>query len=1025
MDVSAGIVHQTPGAPLATLDPSVQTDSGIATNTLVPSNTRILNPSAIALDNPAGTGAAFDKKDSIYNIYQRWPEKSTVINGSLSAGAELVRISLNPMTLPLRLKEWALFHRSCIPSIDVGIVIGGAAGTISWLAIGWIADDQQSVSLDDLQQVSCEHINMNTTIVTRFILNDNRRMGMYRTLPDDTEKWPAMVILVNHPALNVQRNNDVNYPIDIYVRYSPMAKFFEPFNLVSSGGEIERRIDLRPFLKLENVDLLIGESLVCNPLVDTIEVPDAGWNTGSFAPTFPKENLMCMRSDAIFDVPRTSILCWEDATLDWARAAQAIRDAGRWTQPRAGIPLSVCYAWGEVPKALKDASWDNNHPFPHSGWNGTSYTIEPLTIVYGSIKYTGTTMMVWEFGCAIVFNVKYETHSEGFDVNMIAYKCLEPGELQIQKVGVCVSGTDNKDTVVGDLWYQDGSAESVNYFIVNYPFQKLKNQGYQRPYTQNVTPYISSRFYEWSYVQTSNNALAAQLPAGLKTISICRPGTTSTVTTNSPFFPIMAPDLRGAKSLLDRLCKQLETTWLEFEIEIDGFAFGTGVYSDSVMAIRTAEHRAIKTGVSNHLVANNIRAISQPTNITDFNTQGFAPWTQKAAFEGSRPRFSLMHMQRQSFAGFALAGGASMLNGIFDYYKMFEQRQWMDEYQKRQLDAQRSLSDNLQTLKNQGQLDLQQKAFDQKMLLLGKNSISAQTGGLQQLSTGTAGTQTDSPSVPPRPNVEGPLVPASLGARTPTPFKQAELLSSNKLSEVAPGSENPLEKVEQLEKMWEPTGDSQQPARSEPVSPPGTIGPSPGYISFPQGGHPPPSPSELMGNRANAMPSAVPDQALRPYMDYYTNVPKGAYKQLATTSAPENIGPSINAGGISSFKSAGPTNNAAYRAPFNEAVTSFSHEPAPPSHPLVPHPELSAFSGIPRPQLNSMQQLSDDPSSMHFRLNRSLHDERGEATILNSRLASPLQSAPVDQAAVQAGLPIQSVANGNSFVSSHEMSTRF
>lgn len=296
MDLTAHTVHSTPGAPLTQTDVSVVQDAGLLTNVAAPSLSRVLNPTAIALDNPAGTGAPFDKKDSVYKIYQRWSEKSTVINGAVGTGAELLRISLNPMQLPPRLLDWVSFHRSCIPALDIAISIGGAAGTISWLALGWMADDKEQATLESIQQVSCEHINMNNTAIMRFILNDNRRSGLYRTLPNDDEKWPCMVLLVNHPALNVQRNDDVNYPIDVYVRFAPNAIFMEPFNIINGGGDLSASVDLSYYLKIQDVDLCIGGSNVNNQQKDILELPDAGWLTGEFIPNFDNRNFLCARN---------------------------------------------------------------------------------------------------------------------------------------------------------------------------------------------------------------------------------------------------------------------------------------------------------------------------------------------------------------------------------------------------------------------------------------------------------------------------------------------------------------------------------------------------------------------------------------------------------------------------------------------------------------------------------------------------------------------------------------------------------
>lgn len=232
MNVSKASEQQVPSAPMQALDPSVAPDSGIATNTITPSISRVLNPIAAALNNPAGSGAPFDKHTYCYNVFTRWPEKSTVVNKSLAAGAEVFRISLNPMELPKRLSQYIAFHKALIPQIEIQILIGGAAGTVGWLKIGWVPDCDKSkkYTLDDLQTVASETINLNSTITLSTIINDNRKSGLYRSLSGDSEPWPGIICMVEHPITNVQRNDDVNYPVIISVRLGPDCCLMQPYN---------------------------------------------------------------------------------------------------------------------------------------------------------------------------------------------------------------------------------------------------------------------------------------------------------------------------------------------------------------------------------------------------------------------------------------------------------------------------------------------------------------------------------------------------------------------------------------------------------------------------------------------------------------------------------------------------------------------------------------------------------------------------------------------------------------------------
>ncbi|ACO37271.1 putative nonstructural polyprotein [Solenopsis invicta virus 3] len=232
MNVSKITENHVPSAGMMATDPSVAPDSGIATNTQTPSISRVLNPIARALDNPAGTGAPFDKHTYVYNVFTRWPEMSTVVNKSLAAGAEVFKISLDPNKLPKRILQYIQFHKTIIPQIEVQILIGGAAGTVGWLKVGWVPDAStaKKYSLDDLQLVASETINLNSTITMSMIINDSRRNGMFRLTKSDPEPWPGIVCLVEHPITNVQRNDDVNYPVIVSVRLGPDCQLMQPYN---------------------------------------------------------------------------------------------------------------------------------------------------------------------------------------------------------------------------------------------------------------------------------------------------------------------------------------------------------------------------------------------------------------------------------------------------------------------------------------------------------------------------------------------------------------------------------------------------------------------------------------------------------------------------------------------------------------------------------------------------------------------------------------------------------------------------
>lgn len=803
MDLTAQTVHSVPGAPLTQTDVSVVADEGLLTNVQAPSLTKVLNPTAIALDNPAGTGAPFDKKDSVYKVYQRWPEKSTFINGATGAGAELIRISLNPMTLPTRILDWVNFHQSCIPAIDVVIAIGGAAGTISWLTLGWLGDDQQEATLDDLQQVSCEHINMNNTAIMRFCLNDNRRSALYRTLPDDLEKWPCMVLMVNHPALNVQRNDDVNYPIDVYVRLAPNAIFMEPFNAIGGGeSDVASNIDLSYYLKQDTVDILIGGSNVNNLETDMKNLPDAGYLTGEFIPHFTNGNLVCARCPAnskykeVFYVTEGDNPPVEDLNEAWSRLGKDIQTEGYW------LPDRVAFGFGEVPSRLMQVGWGREEETPPGGWGGTMYAIPEMRVMAGAVIYWCNQLVAYEFGCILILQCRVQARSNTFlqyDVmsddwdrgNFFPFYSNEPTEDRF------VIYNQQKGNKVFEVKQGPGfSIEGFKYKTISV----------------RIEPMPLDRFYSFTYTLMSNNTPSSSMPVGTKTISIVRPGTTTKLgSSNTAFWPIMAPDLRGLKAMMEKLRKRLNTTWLQMDVEFNGNILGTIAYSDGVMACRCATPSLISVGLKKNIILRNIRSISNPSALNNFNLENFGEWAGAAVelglipeeqFVRTKPRFADIPMQRES-AGLAIGGIAGLTNGIYDFFQQWQRNEWMKQYQQKQLDLMR----DLEGMRGENARMLEDQRFRNRMAMLGINApsrnnslpASTQTGG----STTSTGVGTE-PFPAPNPvtsmstgvttDIRGPENlnrpeynrdnefgrPPWMAGAVPTPFKQADNIAKGK-----------------------------------------------------------------------------------------------------------------------------------------------------------------------------------------------------------------------------------------------------
>jgi len=712
VNLTKPLEHQTPGAPMAGLDPSVAPDSGILTNTVVPSIGRILNPTAVAIDNPAGTGAPFDKKDQVYRIFTRWTAKNTTVNGSVAQGAELVRISLDPMTLPPKLMDWVSMHRSCIPGIEVSIVVGGAAGTISWLALGWIPDaSKQNVTLDDLQDVACEHINMNNTITMSFILQDNRRSGLFRRLPDDPEPYPGMVLMVNHPALNVQRNDDVNYPIDVYVRFAPHAFFMEPFNIIGTTSPTVNRIDLSPYLRVNNTDIVIGNANVTNPLRDYLVYPDAGFNSGAFDPTFTKANLLCAGASYMSG---WSIFTTKDMTVTQVRE---IAEASPTNFTNSGQLTELVFGFGNIEKFAEINSIYSAFQFQiESKFSSTRYTIPELKVRFGDREFSTTILHVMEFGCILVLRNTHQALAVVNGTNVFSYKVVPDNSEEEWPSDPTVSVLYNF-AATGDAWmYVVTTGLKDDKF--QYDSKRLfPSDNPKRDYVWSDlslrSGVRSDRFYTFTYILGGNNIPTTSLPTGLKTIGLVRQGTTRASSfPEAGFCYVFAPDLRGALQTLIETANKLATRWLKMDLHINGQNVGELVFADGVLACRYGLSFQIRTNTGTNISLVNIVAIENPSNIRSLNSSDFTNWIANDTMT-HRPRFAdkLNNLEHQAAGMGAMLGlgiGKGALDGVFDVIQMIQYQQWMSQYQKTQL----AMQEQLKKLQIQSNELMQQRQFE-------------------------------------------------------------------------------------------------------------------------------------------------------------------------------------------------------------------------------------------------------------------------------------------------------------------------
>lgn len=746
-----GPTGTAPGAPMVAPDPSVQPDSGIATNTMTPSVMRIINPTAMAIDNVYGSGAPFDKKEMCYSIYHRWTTKSTTINGSLNTGAEILRLSLNPSTLPKKLQEYAAFHEAFLPQLDIQLLIGGAAGSIGWLKLGWVPDDKKSYNLDQLQTVASEIVNLNTSITIQTLLMDNRRVGLFRKMTDDPEPYPALILMVEHPALNVQRNDDVNYPVIVNVRFGPGCRFMQPYNDLTSGGAIGSTIHLDEYLKITSLDLLIGASSFPDIQTKIIEFNDCGWNSGIFQPKFELENL-----HSIYFQHQPGQLIFYDSQNYKPKAGDVLDTgnvAGSWIGAKQYTARLIRFAFGKVPNVSA-----NNVGFIQYGTEapnlpGSIYAIPAYNLVSGIYCFACEKITVFEQGMVMDFLLDqkissqflgtYQKSSGGKDGEAIKIDSINGGNLHllvdINSIPVEVRYQspfifDSKTAIGngGDQYRVEKTnptgAQLTTQIIAN---ETLKSQFVDIKNIIELAFKTNNRFYEWSYILTSNLAPSTALPAGLASVSLVRPGTTCTVVGDAPFFPILAPDMAAVMKTLDEIGKTMNSDYIQMDLQALGATITTIAYGRGVFIGRTSKVKHIRTALTTNITLYNIRPIDSLQGLPTIPTANFQPWTQGTV--STIARFG--RFQRQAAIAGQIAAGA--LGGLFNGAAQGLQFMNFMDYKERMQKNQQDFMRNLKQMEIDGNSALQKQIFDQKMDLLGRGSVSAQTGNGERVTTGT------------------------------------------------------------------------------------------------------------------------------------------------------------------------------------------------------------------------------------------------------------------------------------------------
>ncbi|AAZ78308.1 polyprotein [Kelp fly virus] len=285
INVTSG--NSVPVAQVTSLEPSMAAGNTFYSNTRIGTAVENLNPTALALNNPAGTGSSFDIKESVYSLYKPWI--STSVNGSQAVGTEVFRLSLDPQKLPTSILNYVNMHENIIPALDIGIFVNGTAGGLGSLVLGWVPDaaDGETYALEDLWRVSCKAISLASTTATTEVLSDIRRMGLYRKVTGDSEPFPGIIGMIDMPATNVNRNDLVNFYIRIMVKLNPQCLLMSPIVTRPSSSlstQLYSDIPLKAFIKDPIIDLTVTGPARLEQALETTTYADNGWNSGTFAP---------------------------------------------------------------------------------------------------------------------------------------------------------------------------------------------------------------------------------------------------------------------------------------------------------------------------------------------------------------------------------------------------------------------------------------------------------------------------------------------------------------------------------------------------------------------------------------------------------------------------------------------------------------------------------------------------------------------------------------------------------------------
>jgi len=723
---------QVPVVKTSGIDMSLTAGSHIFSNTQFAQGVTDLNPTAFTLNNIAQTGAPFDIKDSCYHIYQQ--EKTTTITGAMSLGSEVFRLSLDPEQRPAIHRQYIKMHEAHNPAVEFGVFVNGTAGALGTLKIGYVRDiSKASYTLAEIQQIACQDVALSQSSTVSFVLRDIRQKGLYRKVEKDDEPYPGIVALVSSPISNVQRNDLVSYPIQVYSRLSPEYQLAVP-TAISTSPDIPSRILLSNYLVASTFDIAINENAITSAPDATASYPDCGWNTGSFIPVFTDDNICAI--SCCHMVNSYSVAYWSDDPQPTFNPVNDLFLAKGFKEGAASAfpPALICYAFGEVPTSVvKQIVVDPNFALNTICPGATIYTIPEFMITSSTMKLKCSQIAVYEKGVILAFKTPFIHCSQVDTINV--YTCNRDDFIQDGLPYYSVIGADYLDDKPRPmmLWYATDVKFFFNVCTYGWPRGGIVIAGPVEDSTQTIhnrpAEFINkqSPLYTYTFLATGNNTPTYAAPSGFSRLDILRPGTS--LNSGMPVNPIQAPGVARLVNTLDSYLNTAGGDWIVgtfyFDSLLSEFQF---VYRNGIFLVRSSSQNLIRLSLqASSCSLGDLTVVTSPSAVPSFVPgNSWKSWTSSNL--RSVARLYMQGQQQQSMAGLAAVSGLG--SGLSAFGDIMAQQYAMDNNNKN-LALNRQLQMRLLLQQGKNQQELEQRRFQNQLQLKGLSSESAQAGNMQ------------------------------------------------------------------------------------------------------------------------------------------------------------------------------------------------------------------------------------------------------------------------------------------------------